>query len=183
MSAVKSTLPLLTALALMIVAPSPCRGEDSSLQDAAVAARAYLQAYFRGDAAGVVALIHPEALAEGKRLILAQYELAAETGSIDRFQAMLGLEGDPAQLVDLDPRSLYRRLIEAEHRDMSAAETAALDQTQVLVTDTRYLDPDIARVSLSLVGPGRNGYIEQTTVIDLALHEDRWLVLGDSPEP
>jgi hypothetical protein len=168
---------------MLIAAPGSVLAQDRSLEAAGDAARGYLMAYFARDAAGVVALIHPETLAEGKRMIVAQYELARDSGSLSSFQRTLGLEGDPAQVVALEPGALYARLITAGYQDMSEAELAALDDIEVEATDVRLLEPDIARVTLSILGPTPTGYREEIEVIDLALHEGLWLVLGDSPEP
>lgn len=178
-------LTVAVGLIALLVAPTNALAQprEAELQAASKAAAEYLQAYFRGEAERVVNLIHPETLAEGKRLIVAQYEMAAETGTMASFQEILGLKGDPAELVNLEAAVLYARLIEAEHEHLSPSEKAALGDTRVLADDARFLDTDIVRVSLRLLGPGPHGYIEQTTYIDMAMHEGQWLVLGDSPEP
>jgi hypothetical protein len=156
---------------------------ETKLEAASKAAAEYLQAYFRQDSDRVASLMHPSFLAESKDLFVEQYELAKETGTLGAFQDSLGLEGDLARILDLEAPDLYARLIQASYKTLSPAEKAALGDTQVLVEDARFLDTDVVRVSLSLLGPGPHGYIEQTTIIDMALHEGRWLVLGDSPEP
>lgn len=178
-------LALSIGLIVALVALSEAFGQtrQPELEAASEAAVAYLQAYFRGDAERVVDLIHPQTLAEGKHQIVAQYEMAVENGTLARFQETLGLEGDPAELVHLDAAELYARLIEAEHEDLSPSERAALYQTRLLVEDAQFVDEDTARVSITLLGPGPQGYIEQTTVVDMALREGRWLVVGDSPQP